>query len=349
MAIEALGAAHLPIAAVDIDRDALAVFDRNFQPVSAISTSISSMVDYHVYGRGYSAEWAYAPEILDRNLKPLVGRVDLVLAGPPCQGHSNLNNRTRRNDPRNQLYVAAAALAVALRPKMLVIENVPSVLSDSKEVVPTTHAVLERSGYWVSQGMLSVDKLGGPQTRKRHFMIATLTPHVHIEDVGRILEKPLPLTLWDVIADLEDKAYSDGFMDQFPALSDENRRRIAFLFEHGEYDLPDRERPICHRDGHSYPSVYGRLRRELPAPTITTGFMTPGRGRYIHPTRQRVLTAREAARVQGFPDTFDFSLGGTSPSKKLLSKWIGDAVPSILGYAAVLSALTSTQGTIGHS
>ena len=87
-------------------------------------------------------------------------------------------------------------------------------------------------------------------------------------------------------------------------------------------------------------SVYGRLKPESPAPTITTGFMTPGRGRFIHPTERRTLSPLEAARLQGFPDTYDFrDPAGGPPSSLKLAKWIGDAVPMPLGYAAALSAL----------
>ncbi len=68
--------------------------------------------------------------------------------------------------------------------------------------------------------------------------------------------------------------------------------------------------------------------------------MTPGRGRYIHPTRRRVLTPLEAARIQGFPDSYKFHLPqGLIPSSAQLSKWIGDAVPMPLGYGAAISAL----------
>jgi DNA (cytosine-5)-methyltransferase 1 len=123
-------------------------------------------------------------------------------------------------------------------------------------------------------------------------------------------------------------------------LSDENRRRIKFLFDNGLYDLPNSERPECHQDGTSYNSVYGRLYPDRPAGTITTGFMTPGRGRYIHPLLPRTLTPREAARLQGFPDTYDFFPDSRNPpTKAKITKWIGDAVPMPLGYAAGLSAL----------
>ena len=69
-----------------------------------------------------------------------------------------------------------------------------------------------------------------------------------------------------------------------PQLSEENLRRIDWLFDNEEYDLPNAERPDCHKEGTSYKAVYGRLRADRPSPIITTGFMTPGHGRYIHPT-----------------------------------------------------------------
>ena len=74
--------------------------------------------------------------------------------------------------------------------------------------------------------------------------------------------------------------------------------------------------------------------------TITTGFLVPGRGRYIHPIKRRVITPREAARLQSIPDSFRFVVNGHDPKKAALTKWIGDAVPPLLGYAATIPLLT---------
>lgn len=159
-----------------------------------------------------------------------------------------------------------------------------------------------------------------------------------IETVGQALASD-QRTLWWAIDDLEDEPI-DGRMVVEADYSDENRRRIDWLFEHGEYNLPLSERPECHQDGTTYNAVYGRLHQHKPAPTITTGFMTPGRGRYIHPTRRRTLTPHEAARLQGFPDGYDFHPHpGQTSSKSQLGKWIGDAVPMPLGFVAGLSVL----------
>ena len=147
------------------------------------------------------------------------------------------------------------------------------------------------------------------------------------------------MTLREAIGDLEH-AENMSFMDSVPTLSPENVARIDYLFDHNLYDLPNKVRPDCHKNGHSYPAVYGRLDWDKPSPTITTGFTSPGRGRYIHPSQRRVITPREAARIQGFPDSFVFSLDDVVPHRKHLCKWIGEAVPSVLGYPAVLAALT---------
>ena len=343
LAIEACGMTHVPLAAVDVDTEALAVYGRNFNPRIALAANAASVLDYHVYGRGEEAKLAYEPELVDGRLEALVGKVDLVLAGPPCQGHSNLNNHTRRSDPRNMLYTSVAATAIALRAKAVVIENVPDVLADKTNVVGAATRILQAAGYSVSSAVISATDMGAAQTRKRHFLVATLGNSGHM-NVGRVAEllRQSPMTLREIIGDLATKEHA-SFMDDVPAMSRENKSRIDYLFDHDEYDLPDTERPDCHKNGHTYPSVYGRLSWDKPSQTITTGFMTPGRGRYIHPSQRRVITPREAARIQGFPDNFEFSIDGTSPSKKSLTKWIGDAVPSWLGYAAVLSALSGYQ------
>jgi len=136
-----------------------------------------------------------------------------------------------------------------------------------------------------------------------------------------------------------DKSDKSAYLREPADLSEESRRRIDWLFENRAYELGLSERPDCHREGTTYRSVYGRLYPDRPAPTITTGFMTMGRGRYVHPTERRMITAQEAARIQGFPDSYDFRPRGAKPSKAKLQKWIGDAVPMPLGYAASLAAL----------
>ena len=91
--------------------------------------------------------------------------------------------------------------------------------------------------------------------------------------------------------------------------------------------------------------MYGRIYSDKPANTLTTGFLSPGRGRFIHPTEPRGLTPHEAARLQGFPDDFKFE---TEPDKNLTgnnhySKVIGDAVPPPLGFVPTLAAILTNN------
>lgn len=343
-AAAAVGRRLESVAAIDVDADGLALHKANFGTTHILETNASSLVDWHISGEGANSRFAYEPEILDPDLMSEVGKVDLFLAGPPCQGHSNLNNRTRREDPRNLLYVTAVALGVGLRARAIVIENVPEVVNDKSDVVAVAKALLHAAGYgWIDSGMLATDQLGGAQTRKRYFLIATKDAPskgaVTISSVAHGLKhgaRPLGWAIGDLVGD-PTQPRALGIMDTVPVMSADNVARIQHLFDNDLYDLPNAIRPVCHQDGHTYPSVYGRLRWDKPAQTITTGFLTPGRGRYIHPIRQRVITPREAARIQTFPDAYRFVINeNVPPSRTSLQKWIGDAVPPLLGYAATL-------------
>ena len=129
---------------------------------------------------------------------------------------------------------------------------------------------------------------------------------------------------------------TDTSFDCSPRLSSDTSERIDFLFDNELHDLPDSERPDCHRlKQHSYVSVYGRMHADRPAQTITTGVGIMGRGRYVHPTERRTITPHEAARIQFFPDFFDFGAAG----RTLLQKTIGNAVPPKMGYALGLHLL----------
>ena len=145
-------------------------------------------------------------------------------------------------------------------------------------------------------------------------------------------------------------ADSDGLFDTPAEHSEVNRRRIDYLFDNNQYNLPNEYRPDSHKHGHTYPSIYGRLHWDRPSGTITTGFNTPGRGRYIHPERRTTITPHEAARIQGFPDSFEFRLiNGHMPTRTNLANMIGDAVPPQIGYAAGIAALETLAHEFTHA
>lgn len=324
----------------DVDADAVDVYAANHDVRNRSVQSVKSLLDYSVRSTSGGSRFLYLPEIVDEQLLNSMSKVDVVLAGPPCQGHSNLNNHSRREDPRNSLYLTVPAFAVAARAPICVIENVPSVVHDYKDVVTIAQQLLESEGYGVETGVFSASDMGWPQTRKRHVMVARRgAPPLSLDEVGAVLRRTETLSAWWAIADLAGIESSQA-IDQQTELSPENHTRIEWLFDNDAYDLDLLERPPSHRNGTSYVSVYGRIRKDAPAQTVTTGFMSPGRGRYVHPTERRVITAHEAARLQGFPDNYRFEVDPTKPpTRSKLAKWIGDAVPMPIGYAALLSAL----------
>ena len=331
--------------AVDTDADALAVHALNHRTRRVSSESVTSLIDYRIRDSGSSARFVYPPTLLDDRMLDACQGVDLVGAGPPCQGHSNLNNHSRRSDPRNLLYLTVPAFAVACSAQAVVIENVMSVVHDEAQVVQTTRALLESCGYVVTEGVLAADAMGWPQTRKRHFLVARQandengSAPIPMKAVQSALaDSPPRSVLWAIGG--RERLSPDPMMHQESELTSLNRDRIQWLFDNDEHDLALGERPDCHQDGTSYGAVYGRMHAARPAPTITTGYMTPGRGRFVHPTEQRTITPAEAARLQGFPDSYCFSPALDGPaSRSQLAKWIGDAVAMPLGYAAAASAL----------
>ena len=326
--------------AIDADGGAVDVYRVNHSPEVATHGSVTDLVDDKIVDRGGRKSFLYTPEIIDEEWSRLVGRVDAVLAGPPCQGHSNLNNKTRRDDPRNALYLKVPAVAAALGARIVIIENVPSVVNDRKGVVDDAIDLLEFCGYKVEPGVLHAAKLGWAQSRSRFFLVARRDlPPLPLDQVVNALSDE-PRSVWWAIQELSQRKGDKSPMTRLADLSEENQRRIEWLFKNGKHELANSERPDCHKDGTTYTAVYGRMYRNKPAPTLTTGFMTPGRGRFIHPTQKRTLTPLEAARLQGFPDTYNFQADpSVEPTKAQLGKWIGDAVPMPLGFAAAISAL----------
>lgn len=326
-------------ACVDLDPVGLDVIATNLKPRRRLKRNVDALVDYAPRHEKGTTKFAYRPELLDPSLQDIVGNVDIVVGGPPCQGHSNLNNHTRRDDLRNSLYLTVPAIGIALSSPVIIIENVQAVLRDKRGVVDKARSILE-SEYHVQDAVLEASQFGVPQTRKRHFLIATKNPTLSIEELREHLHLP-GLSVQDAIGDLA-KTRGPTLFDMPAELSVANRQRVEFLFDEDKYNLPNEERPDCHKEGHTYPSVYGRLYPDQPSGTITTGFLSPGRGRYVHPTERRGLTPHEGARLQGFPDSYDFVReSGEKLSNKDYTKLIGDAVPPPLGYAIGLAAIAS--------
>lgn len=272
--------------------------------------------------------------------KRKIGKLDLLVAGPPCQGHSDLNNSTRRKDPRNVLYLRVARAAEILNPKAVIIENVPAVQHDKGEVVQLAEKWLSNSGYQVTSGVVQFSRFGVPQNRKRHIVVAVRESDFALSDLKEI--NVASQTLGKYLSGLEESANSNGLMSRPAKMAQSNIDRVEFLFKNDLYDLPDKMRPPCHRDKeHAYVSMYGRMFWDKPAQTLTSGFGSMGQGRYVHPKMRRLITPHEAARLQGLPDFFDFSSVKTLSA---LREMIANAVPP--QFTATLVSRLIQEGVI---
>lgn len=326
-AARASGLAPDVLGAVDTMQAALDVYAANFKGASTICGDVSALLPKDA-SEGLTD---FERGVLAR----ANGRLGIVVGGPPCQGHSDLNNYTRRDDPKNELYLHMGRAGAALKPDALLIENVAGSPHDKGGVVGRTIAMLDEAGYHVDARLVDLSMLGVAQNRKRYLILATRTPAPSLEALLRPYMVGSRNLEW-AIGDLCDET-GEELDRQVAKSSKDNMRRIDHLFDHDLRDLPNSERPPCHRDkAHAYTSVYGRLSWDKPSQTITSGFYSMCMGRYVHPSKRRTLTAREAARIQFFPDSFDF---GPAKTRTSLAKIIGNAVPMKLTYAVVSELL----------
>lgn len=332
-AAEAARALHLqikPVLAVDLDDVALAIYEENFDDAETRNIGVDEIFDGDLGATATDTESELVQEF---------GDVDLLVGGPPCQGSSDLNNHTRRQDPKNALYARMARATEILEPNHVIVENVLGIRHDKDEVFQTTVDYLANDlgeeGYSVDTGIIRSEEFGVPQTRHRVFLVASQVWDVDLEKFLAPFRTNRRDFAW-ACADLTETTGNGSGFDTPSTPTAVTSRRIEYLFENAIHDLPDAMRPPCHRDKeHTYPAVYGRMWEDRPAPTITTGFTSMGQGRFVHPTERRTITPHEAARLQFIPDFFEFGQLTRSAYKSL----IGNAVPPKLTYLLALQLL----------
>lgn len=292
-------------------------------------------------------EWdAAACETLRRNVTERVAQcaiqeidgfpqADVIVGGPPCQGFSNLGERVP-NDPRNQLWRFYMKAVEQVRPVAFVLENVPPLLK-SQECIEIIR-IAEGLGYNVVGQVLNSANFGVPQTRKRAILIGMLgaipthPDPTHVAPAQRnLLNSNLPpwKTVRDAIGDLPFEPTEENWhIGRNPTPMSLERYRCVPAGGN-RWDLPLRLTPECwKRKTKGGTDLFGRLWWDRPSVTIRTEFYKPEKGRYLHPEAHRPITHREAARLQGFPDDFDFQ------GKRIqVGIQIGNAVPPQLAQA----------------
>lgn len=324
-----------PAIAADVDPAVKRAYQTNFDPYLFVDQPLEEVLNGDLQLEG-GFDPAGEMTAAEETLRELVGRIDFAVGGPPCQGHSNLNNHTRRDDPKNLLYGRMARFARVFRPRHIIIENVHGAAHDRGGIMDKTREALHTLGYQTDTAIVRGEEVGVPQTRHRIFMVASLDRKPNIRVWSQLHAVEVPRTFdWAQTGLTED----GGVLDVRTQTKVETAERIAWLFDKNEFNLPNRLRPVCHQnDEHTYSAVYGRIHGARPAPTITTGFTVMGQGRFVHPRQRRTLTPREGARLQFFPKWFSFGEDPTMTRKELVSL-IGNAVPPKMAYVLALELI----------
>ncbi len=257
--------------------------------------------------------------------------IDVVVGGPPCQGFS-VQRRGSDIDQRNELVLEFGRIVRELQPRLFLMENVSGLLSKrGAGVLELLQKMLGECGYEFYVKKLDASHFGVPQARKRVFMVGVdkeriAAPFVYPSPDQAFLESPR--TVRDAIWDLMNATGETVSNHRADRLSELNLARIRSIKAgQGRDALPEHLQLSCHKNNssHRHLDTYGRMAWDTVAPTITARFDSFSRGRFGHPVCDRTITLREGARLQTFPDTFEFI--GT---KVEVARQIGNAVPPVL-------------------
>lgn len=266
-----------------------------------------------------------------------------LLAGcAPCQPFSTYSQpaRIKRSDAKWNLLLDFGRLIKEVQPDLVSMENVPQLIGHR-----VFHQFIqELKGYHLWYRVVECTRYGIPQTRKRLVLLASrLGP---IELIAPTHSEGQVVTVREAIGKLPKiKAGQAAPFDNLHVaskLSSLNLKRIKASKPGGTWrDWPKDLRADCHikSSGQSYPSVYGRMKWEKPAPTITTQCYGYGNGRFGHPEQNRAISLREAAIIQTFPIDYQFVEPGTRVEFRTLGRLIGNAVPVRLGEIVAASLL----------
>ncbi|WP_438462573.1 DNA cytosine methyltransferase [Marinomonas sp. PE14-40] len=267
-----------------------------------------------------------------------------LLAGcAPCQPfstYSRSTNSARQKDKRWGLLNSFGRLVSEVCPDFVTMENVPGLVS--QPVFNDFLQQLTNAGYQYDYQIVFCPAYGMAQTRKRLMLLASREKNIQLPEPSHT---PVQyVTVADVIADLPPllagQTLADDPLHQASTLSPINLKRIQASVPGGTWlDWPEDLRASCHRkdSGKTFPSVYGRMSWDKPSPTITTQCNGYGNGRFGHPEQDRAISLREAALLQSFPKSYQFSPREEKLSIGALAKMIGNAVPVRLGEMVGLS------------
>lgn len=333
------------VGGIDSWNDATLTFSKNFSESIVLNEDITHMTGNYISDKfGVKAS-----------------NIDVIIGGPPCQGFS-LSGKRLLEDPRNDLYKSFVRLVKELGPKIFVMENVPGLIGlfDGKvrDKVINDFSVL---GYNVNFQILSSERYGVPQIRKRVFFVGLKKNHFgkdiffNFPQTTHGENKLTPITAKEAISDLDfipdDQDLGDVF--EYSKEPESNYQKMIrdgskLLYNHSTVLHKERTKNIISMvpDGGNYKSLpkelwttrkvniaWTRMNSNKPCFTIDTGH-----NHHFHYKENRVPTVRESARIQSFPDTFVFFGKKTSQLKQ-----VGNAVPPLLSQALAFSILETLE------
>ncbi|MFX0076261.1 MAG: DNA cytosine methyltransferase [Candidatus Hermodarchaeota archaeon] len=290
--------------------------------------------------------------------------VEGIIGGPPCTGFSSVGNR-RPDDSRNMLVFYFIKWVDYFKPRFFVMENVKGILTMGKgQVLKKIKQMFHDIGYECKVYLLLAAEYGVPQLRERVFFVGTEDNNIQDLDIkkthqnraNKTTSNSLPpyLNVQDALSDILNtrpsnenkrkilvKDYSNPPKTKYQEYL---RRNSDKLYEHV---APNHSQNVIERISHinqgknhaslpveyrlngGYPNIYGRLHLDYPADTITGNCgCVSAPGRFIHPTQNRAISVREAARLQSFPDDYRFF-----GSMRNMYRQVGNAVPPLLANA----------------
>jgi DNA (cytosine-5)-methyltransferase 1 len=323
---------------IDFNENATKTFQHNFKKAKVYDIDITTFSDDQIRNE--------------------YGDVDIIVGGPPCQGFSSANRwQKEMEDPRNKLFFEYIRFVQVIRPKVIMIENVRGLLTrDNGYAIERIKEILGSEDYNITYKVLDASEYGVPQNRKRaiiigirkefkdtffDFNLITKQTKTTVEDaIGELYcmeQSPAGVKRIETVADTPLRKY---FRTKDSIISDQDivypaaivQERIKHVPQGGNWvNVPADLWPSNRQNRHS--SAYKRLDPKTQSCTIDTG---NAHSNYFHPIYNRIPTIRESARLQSFPDSFEFI--GPRGSKY---RQIGNAVPPLLA-KAIADAIMKT-------
>ena len=326
LAVGLRDAGYRTVAAVEIEPHAAATFKANHPGVQVFRQDVRTIMGSAL-------------------LELAGGKLDVLAACPPCQGFSSLTSKWRRPDPRNELVLEVARLAEEVRPRAIMLENVPGLADKGEELFGALVKRLRAAGYVCNWSVLQVADFGVPQRRRRLVLLAGLGVDIPLPAPTHSRTEEGGLPRWRTVRDtIEGLGAAMLFTDAERAggaqaanwhvvrrLSPDNQLRLKHATPGGaRWTLPDELHVPCHRGGYTgFSNVYGRMSWDEPSVTITAGCTTISKGRFGHPQEDRTISLREAALLQTFPPDYHFETAHFERACEI----VGNALPCVFAQA----------------